>query len=201
MKVSFTTACIGGLLLLTACSEAPKKTAEPEKPPEPVTGRYSLYQMYPRARAWATDVQPLNCTNINLPEAAKSEPGKSLAWQCVFVSASLGRARRFTYSVIESPGNVYKGVFQSTEERWSGQQKPFLLAALKTDSDEVFATALKRGAAYAKKHPDMPVNFLLEVNNRFPNPTWRVIWGDSITVSGFSIYVDASSGEYLQTAH
>ena len=85
---------------------------------------------------------------------------------------------------------------------WSGPhgtQKPFLIAAVKTDSDEVYKTALKKGADYDKKHPDMPIVFLLEKTDRFPNPAWRVIWGGSAGTSNFSIFVDASTALYLQT--
>ena len=45
----------------------------------------------------------------------------------------------------------------------------------------------------------MPVTFLLEFTKRFPNPAWRVIWGESVGTSDFSIFVDATTGEYLET--
>ncbi len=188
-------------LFATGCSESPPPAAEkkePEKPAEPVTGRYATYQMLAAARGWAPDVQLLRVNSIGLTEVKASE-GKAGAWQAVFVSPSRRRARTYTYSVVNSAGNLRKGVFAGLEESWSGSGKPFLAAALKTDSDEVYKTALGKGADYAKKHPDMPVTFVLELVPRFPDPAWRVIWGESASTSNFSIYVDAMTGKYLQT--
>jgi hypothetical protein len=45
----------------------------------------------------------------------------------------------------------------------------------------------------------MPINFQLELTARFPNPCWRVIWGETISKSNYSILVDASTGAYQQT--
>lgn len=192
------------LLILGGCSEAPKKVEEkkkePEKPAEPVTGRYAVYQMFNAARAWAPDIQALKLNSILLPEV-KREPGKAAAWQVTFVSPGKNRARSYTYSVVEAEANLHKGVFAGLEESWSGggANKPFLMAALKTDSDAAYETALKKGADYAKKNPNKPVSYLLELTSRFPNPAWRVIWGESVGTSNFSIFIDASTGEYLQT--
>ncbi|MBL8174002.1 MAG: hypothetical protein JNK48_04990 [Bryobacterales bacterium] len=190
------------ILLSSACSEAPKKEAkkkEPEKPPEPVTGRYAFYQMFASARNWATDLQPLQLQSIPLKEV-KSGEGKYGAWQCMFVSPSKGRLKTYTYSVIEAGGNLHKGVFALQDESFSGsrgQAKPFLIAALKTDTDDVWRTAADKSKDYMKKNPDMPISFLLELTPRFPNPAWRVVWGERVSMSNYSIFVDATSGEFL----
>jgi hypothetical protein len=192
------------LLLLAGCGESPKpvteKPKEPEKPPAPVTGRWAFHQMFSAARGWALDCQGLRVRSIHLPEV-KAEPGKSGAWEATFISPSRNKARTYTYSVIEAPGNLHKGVFAGLEESYSGRPKPFLIAALKTDTDAVYKTALTqgKGAAYANKNPDKNVLFLLEATERFPNPAWRVVWGESVSTSNFSILVDASTGLYLQT--
>lgn len=193
------------LVLLCACSEAPKtapdaKKKEPAKPAEPVSGRYALYQMYTAARGWAPDATPLALRSIHITQV-KSIPGRTGAWQATFVSASRSRARSYTYSVVQSEGNLYKGVFAGLEENYSGprgQSKPFLIAAIKTDSDEVYKTALKKSEDYEKKFPGKPISFLLELTSRFPNPAWRVIWGESVGTSNYSVFVDASTGEFLQ---
>ncbi|MBI3679603.1 MAG: hypothetical protein HY235_04325 [Acidobacteria bacterium] len=194
------------LLLLAACSEAPKeivkKKKEPEKPPEPVSGRYAFHQMYMYARTnWALDTQGLQLASLPIAEV-KPEGGKYGAWQGMFASPSKGRSRIFTYSVVEAGGNLHKGVFGGPEEGFRGQRgqaRPFLIAALKIDSVEAYQTAIKKGAAYVKKNPDMPVSFLLELTPRFPDPTWRVIWGESASHSNYSIFVDATTGDYLAT--
>ena len=194
-------------MLFSACSEEPKKAAEkapPPPPPEPVSGSTAFFRMYTAARGWAADVQALGMNSINLPEV-KREPGKAAAWQVMFVSPEKQRARPYTYSVIEAPGNLHKGVFAGNEEGWSGPRgpaKPFMMQALKIDSDAAYQTALKKGkkaAEYIKANPDKSVVFLLEQTNKFPSLTWRVIWGESVGTSNYSVFVDASSGEYLET--
>ena len=190
------------LLLLAGCSSdtsAPQKKVE-VKPAEPVTGRQALQKMYVAARGWAPDIQPLKVTSILLPEV-KAEPGKAAAWQAIFVSPSQGKARSYTYSVVESEGNLHQGVFGGTDQSWSGpsgSSKPFLMAAVKIDSDQAYQTALKKGADYDKKNPGKPINFLLELTSQFPDTTWRVIWGESVGTSNFSVFVDASTGGYLE---
>jgi len=191
------------LLLLAGCSTetpAPQKKAE-EKPAEPVTGVQALHQMYVAARGWAADIQIVRLTSILLPEV-KAEPGKAAAWQAIFLSASQNKAKSYTYSVVESEGNLHKGVFAGFDQSYSaGAAKPFLIAAVKFDSDQVYQTALKKAADYEKKNPGKPITFLLESNSKFPDVSWRVIWGESAGTSNFSIFVDGSTGQYLETIH
>jgi hypothetical protein len=141
-------------------------------------------------------------TSIHLPEV-KAVPGKAAAWQATFVSPGRQRARSYTFSVIESSGNLHKGVFAGNEEGWSGRgPKPFLVPALKVDSTEAYDTAVKKGrkaAEYIKANPDKNVSFLLEQNNKYPDLSWRVIWGESVGTSNYSVFVDATTGEYLET--
>jgi hypothetical protein len=192
-------------LIFAGCSEPAKtgaiKPKESGPPPTPVSGRSALQRMYIQARAWAPDAQPLRLSSFNLKEVASDE-GKCGAWQATFVSQQRGKARTYTYSVIESPGNVHEGVLPGREEGWSGphgQTRPLLLQAVKADSDEAYTAAVKKSSDYLKKNPGVPVQFLLESTPRFPNPAWRVIWGETIGTSDYSVFVDASTGEYLQT--
>lgn len=193
------------LLALVSCSEPPKTTEkaapkEPEKPAEPVTGRSALQQMYGAARAWAPDAQVFRLNSIPV-EKVKAEPGKAGAWQAIFVSTARQKARGWTYSVVEAEGNLHKGVFAGLDESYpsGGQARPFSFLAIKVDSDDAYQTALKKSAEYVKKNPDKPITFLLESNKRFPDPAWRVIWGESVGTSNYSVFVDASTGGFLQT--
>jgi hypothetical protein len=101
------------------------------------------------------------------------------------------------------PGSdLRKGVFGGEEEIWvPGQTRPFFIQAVKTDAVAAYAIAMKKGAEYAKKHPDMPVKFLLEWSKMLRNPAWRVIWGESVAMSNFSVYVDATTGQFVKIAH
>jgi hypothetical protein len=193
------------LVLLSACSEAPPSTAgkksEPATPAEPVTGQSAFFKMYGMAHGWAPDVQALRMRSVPLAQV-KSEAGKAGAWEATFVSPSRGRARTYTYSVVEAEGNLHKGIFAGLEETYSGprgQTQPFLTAAVKVDTDKAYETALKKSADYVKKNPDMPVTFLLELTPRHPGPAWRVIWGASASTSNYSILVDSATGDYMET--
>jgi len=207
MRLFFATAATF-VVLLTSCSETPQKkeekAAEPAKPPEPVTGKYALYQMYTAARGvLGADIEPVKLTSIRLAEV-KAEAGKAAAWQATFVSARAQKAKSYTYSVVESEGNLHKGVFAGQDETYSAGPrgpKPFPMAAVKTDTDAALETAKKKAVDYEKKNPDKPIMFLLEKTEKFPDPAWRVIWGESVGTSNFSVLVDASTGDYLQTLH
>jgi hypothetical protein len=73
------------------------------------------------------------------------------------------------------------------------------MAAIKIETDAAYKTALENGGAeYEKKNPDKPVTFLLEKVAKHPNPVWRVIWGESVSQSNFSVYVDASTGDFRE---
>jgi hypothetical protein len=193
------------ILILGGCSEEPQHNPGQLKdhghPAAPATGRFAFQRMYIQARTWAPDAEPLRISSFNLKEVT-SEGGKCGAWQATFVSAARNKARTYTYSVVESPGNVHEGALAGREEPWSGprgQERPFLQQALRIDSDEAFAAAAKVSVDYLKKNPKMPVLFLLELTPRFPNPTWRVLWGETIGTSDYSVFIDASTGKPLQT--
>jgi hypothetical protein len=189
-------------LLLTACSE-PAKIAEKkeEKPLEPITGRQAFQQVYPASRAWAPDAQPMQVTSIRLDEV-KAEPGKSGAWQVQFVSASRGRAKSWTWSAVESSGNLHKGVFAGQEAGWSGprgQARPWAIQALHIDTPDAYETAVKHADTFFRRVKDPPpVNFLLESTPRFANLYWRVMWGETAGTADFTVFIDASTGQFLE---
>jgi len=186
--------------LLIACSDAPppeKKIAEP--PPTPVTGRQAFQQTFGMARTWAGDAQPIQVRSINLPNP-KSEDGKAGAWEIVYVSPSRSRQRIYTWSAVEQGSDLHKGVFGAPDDVWSahGQQRPFLAAAIKIDTPEALQTAIEHSKEYFKDSKPKPqVNFQLEWTSYHPSVTWRVYWGNSISVAEWTAFIDASSGAYL----
>jgi hypothetical protein len=197
--------------ILTACSETPvTNTAakkEPEKP-EPVTGQTALYRMYQSARSWANDAQVLKLTSLHIGEAPDAAPatGAAPAWQATFTSQARSQARTYTYSIVEAPGNLHKGTFAGPEEGWSGPRgvnSPFLIAAVKVDTDAAYKTAMQtvqsKAADYDKKNPKKPITYILEKTSKHPDPAWRIVWGESVGTSNFSVLIDASTGQYLET--
>src|ERR1700691_6549417 len=99
------------MLVLSSCSDAPKTVQEkpPPKPPEVLTGRQAFQRMYPQARAWAPDAQPLEIRSVNLAQV-KADQGKAGAWQVVFVSPSLEKVKTYTYSAVEADGGLHARV-------------------------------------------------------------------------------------------
>jgi hypothetical protein len=191
-------------LLLTSCSGGPPgaEQKEPEKALEPVTGQSGLYKMYQVARSWAPDAKVLKMNSMPLSQVPSVPPGTAAAWQATFTSEAKSQARTYTYSIVEDlPNNLHKGVFAGMEEGWSGPREdnqPFLIAAVKIETDAAYKTALAQAADYDKKNPGKPITLLLEKNPNFPDPVWRVIWGESVGTSNFSIYVDATTGLFLE---
>jgi hypothetical protein len=160
--------------------------------------------MYPSARSWALDATPLRLRDIRLTQV-QSEKGKAGAWEAVFVSPSQGKSRTYTYSAVEAEGNLHQGVFAGLEEGYAGGTRgpsfPFEIAAIKIDSDQAYDAAAEKSADYMKKNPGKVMSFVLERTNRFPDLTWRVIWGESVSTSDYSVYIDASTGKFLEKMH
>jgi len=193
---------LAAVLLLAGCSEPAKKAEKKVEPPlEPITGRSEFFKAYAAARAWAADAEPLQVVSIRLPEVS-AEPGKAGAWQIQFASASRGKSRAWTWSAVESAGNLHKGLFALGEDPWSGprgQSRPFPMQALKIDTDAAYETALKHAETFFKKVKERPpVNFMLESTPRFPNAYWRVMWGETVGTADFTVFVDATSGGFLE---
>ncbi len=185
-------------LLLAGCSDSPAPvTKAPEPPPAPITGRQAFQYMYGSSRIWATDSMPLTIRSMTVP-GVKPENGKAGAWEVVFVSEMMGRARTYTWSAVETE-NVHKGVFPGPQESWhaGGPNQSFSPALLKVDTTEALEAATKISGPYLNKPGQRPpVSYLLnyESATRFPNPLWRVLWGGSVSSAEYTVAVDATTG-------
>lgn len=195
---AFVAACC---FLFASCSDTTtvKQPAKAPEKPEAITGRRAFQQMYVMARGWAVDVQPVLLQSMNLPQV-KSNAGKAGAWEAIFYSPASGKTKMYTWSAVEAEGNLHQGVFAGQEES-PRSQKPFLLAAIQKDSDDAYKVAMEKSAEYAKKNPNMPMLYILEMTDRFPQLVWRVVWGESVGTSDYSVYVDAATGQFLGRFH
>jgi hypothetical protein len=186
------------ILLLSSCSEAPTETKvkEPEKPPAPITAQQAFRYTYPAARAWAGDSLPLRLRSIHLTDVP-AEPGKAGAWEIIYVSPSQQQARIYTWSAIEASETLHKDVFAGKPQAWSasGQEKPFMASDFHIDTPAALETATTNNKDYLDKPGTKPsVNFLLEFTPRFPDPVWRVMWGETAGSAESTVFVDAGSG-------
>jgi hypothetical protein len=194
MKILFPLAAI---LLLSACSDAPPVKKAPEKPPAPLTGREGFYKTYPAAHTWSTDALPMRVRSIDLNEL-KAEGGRAAAWEVTYTSETKGRSKVYTWSAVEAEG-IHQGVFGNQDDAWrpGGPEKSFPIQALKVDTPDVLQTAIEHSVTYFKNLGTKPhPKFVLEYTSRYPNPSWRVYWGDSVSTAEWSVFVDAATGAY-----
>ena len=194
-------------LLLAGCSTSPtaQKKAEPKKPPEPVSGQSAIFNMYQVARTWAPDAMLLKLESAHMSEVAP-QPGKYGLWRAVFVSQPRKVKRDFTYAAADGEGGIIKGVRPGMESMYlpNPQVHPLAIQEVKVDTPKALETAMQeveKDKAMKKvltDNKDLPIHFLLEWTGSDVKPTWRVIYGPSISQSKFSIFIDAYTGKFVK---
>jgi len=198
MRILFAAAAA---MLLAGCSDSPAPVSKPaEAPPAPISGRQAFQYMYGSSRIWASDSMPLTIRSLSAP-GVEPEKGKAGAWEVVFVSEMMTRARTYTWSAEEAEG-LHKGVFPGQQESWrgGGPNRLFSPALLKVDTTEALEAATTVAAPYLNKPGTRPpVSYLLqyEAASRFPNPTWRVMWGGTVSSAEYTVSVDATTGKVV----
>lgn len=193
-------------LVLASC-EAPKPSSdaktnsgakEASAPSGPVSGKTAFWEMYKSAHSWAADLVPLSLESKSVP-GVKNGEGKAAMWTATFGSARRQEARTFSYSVIASPPDIYKGVTVGNSLPWMGPTPAALAFAtsdLAIDSDAAYTTAWAQAAPWTKSHPGKEVSFTLGSAERFAGPVWYVLWGDK--KSGYAVFVDAKTGTVIK---
>lgn len=200
--------CVALTGLVSCSSEAPapagkKEEKKAEPPAAPVTGQSAVFSMYQVARAWSGDVVLLRVENIPITEV-KPDDGKYGAWRAIFVSPGKSQKRSFTYSVVDAEGGLFKGVRPGAAQPYtsSNLMQTFSIVDFKTDSPAALEAAKRvpETAGYIKKNPELPVQYIAEWPSQLPSPAWRVVWGQSVGTSNYSVYIDAISGKFLKKA-
>ncbi len=198
-RLALTPGCLT-ILLLASCSTPQPAQKAAEAPAQPLTGLTALFRMYQVARAqWALDAQVVKMSSMHVEGVPEPPPGQSAAWEATFYSPSLGRARTYTDSIVEQLPDLHKDVFGGPQESYTGAS--FLIAAVKKDTESAYQTALAKAGKAAERYAGKPVLILLEKDPKYPDPAWRIVWGESVSTSNLSIFIDASTGEYLETMH
>jgi hypothetical protein len=182
------------VLLMVACSEAPKETEKPF-PSTPVTGKTAFWELYRSAHSWSADIVPLKLESMSAP-GVKNENGNAAIWKGTFGSSSKREAREIIYATVAMPPDIIKGINVGHQITWSGPTRDalaFQTSDLTTDSDAAYKTALAKADPWLKKHPGKDVSFTLGNSSRWGTPVWYVLWGDSKT--GYSVFVNVKTGE------
>ncbi len=188
------------ICLLAACSTPQPASETKAEPPQPLTGLTALFHMYQVARAsWAADAQVVKMSSMHVEGVPEAPPGQATAWEATLYSPSQGRARSYTDSIVEQLPELHKDVFGGPQESFTGDSFP--IAAVKKDTESAYQTALTKAGKAAEPFAGQPVLILLEKNAKYTDPAWRIVWGESVSTSELSIFVDASTGEYLGTMH
>jgi len=66
------------------------------------------------------------------------------------------------------------------------------------DTPAALETAMSSSKAYLDKPGTKPaVNFLLEFTPRFQDPVWRVMWGETVGLAEYTVFVDAATGQLV----
>lgn len=186
------------VLLMTACSEAPKATPaanESSTPAGPISGKTAFWPMYKAAYSWAKDIMPLKLESKDT-SGTNNENGDAGMWSATFGSYAKHQAVVITYAVAAHPPDFSKGINVGHPVPWGGPSHdvmPFQTSDLVVDSDAAYKTALAQAEPWVKKHPDKEVSLLMGNNpTRFSFPVWYVLWGDN--KSGYSVFVNAKTG-------
>ncbi len=197
-------AVIVAVLVLTACSEAPKQQTKPEAetkqaagPSEPVSAKTAFWEMYKLAHSWTPDIMLLSLASKDVP-GIKNEAGKAAMWTAIFASTGRQEVRTLTYSIVDRPPDIRKGVDVTRPMPWAGptrQAMPFQTSDFAVDSEAAYQTALAMAGAWVKKHPDKEASFTLGHASRFPAPVWYILWGDN--KSGYFVLVNATTGKTI----
>ena len=199
-RFALSSGCLAVCLLAGCSATPPAAENKTEPPPEPLTGLSALFQMYQSARAsWALDAQVVKMSSVRMEGVPSAPPGKSVVWEATFYSPSLGRARSYTDSIIEVLPELHKDVFAGPQQEYNGGSFP--IAAVKKDTESAYQTALAKAGKAVESYAGQPVLILLEKNSKYPDPAWRIVWGESVSTAVISVFVDASTGEYLATMH
>ena len=89
------------------------------------------------------------------------------------------------------------GARRSLESDQSGQAIPH--RGLQDDTPDALQTAIDKSPEFlSKPGAKPPVNFILESTARFPDPAWRVMWGEVGSTALNSVFVDATTGKFLE---
>lgn len=182
--------------ILAGCtSQAPQAPPKPA-PPDLLTGRSAVQQLYIAARGWAADARPYELQSTAISDA-NGRDGKASIWHGAFASASSHKSKPYSWLGIDSP-DASRGVSPGTEDNYA-PGNDFDIQFLKIDSDKALEVAQKHGGDKIQSDdPKLPVTFLLDWNRGENNLVWHVIYGNSRNDAKQVFDVDATTGSFIR---
>jgi hypothetical protein len=185
------------LAVISGCSSESNQPAPKPQPPELMTGRAAMQQLYIAARGWAADARPYQLQSQVIGDS-KGKDGKAAIWRAAFASAARG-SKPYSWSGVDSPdGSSPRGISPGTQDSYS-PSGAFDVAFLKVDSDQAFEVAQKKGGdKVLTEAPDTPVSYLLDWSPSGNNLVWHVIYGNSRNDAKLVVDLDASTGEFIR---
>src|SRR5205807_5214252 len=168
--------------LLLGCSSPSGKESSSKPQPaatELETGRIAIQRMFPPARFWAPDAQPMRLESEPTQES-NGHDGKSGLWRATFASPDKAKAETFSWSGLSNP-DTPRGVDHGAPESFDSSNRstqPFQLGFLKVDSDKAFEVAQAHGGKQLlAKDPTARVKYVLDWNPQTSQLKWRVAYG------------------------
>jgi hypothetical protein len=188
--------------MLSACnSSAPPKTAKQPKPAEYLSGREAFQMLYMAAHSIGADVEPYRMESRYTKDSPTSE-GKSGLWRADFASSSKKLSKTFSWSGLAGPDAPERGVSHGSDDTYNpGNSATHVFAPqfLKVDSDQALKVAQQHGGAkLTAADPGQPISYMLDFDARKNQLIWHVIYGSSQFDAKLTVFVDATTGEFLR---
>ncbi|HMF90728.1 MAG TPA: hypothetical protein VKL40_08805 [Candidatus Angelobacter sp.] len=185
-------------VVFLGCNENASKTASAPKANQFETGRFALQKMYPSARLWSPDAQPVNVASSSTTDSTGHD-GKSSNWRAVFASRSRQKSQPFTWTgMADASRKIDHGVEDSYNPNNRSMQS-WDPNFLKVDTDQAFSVAQQHGGKQLlEKDPNLGISYLLDFDPASNQLRWHVIYGGSGSSGRLTVMVDASSGEFLR---
>jgi hypothetical protein len=198
----FLNALLAATLTLSACnSSAPPKTVMQPKPAEYLSGREAFQTLYSAAHSIAADVEPYRMESRYTKDSPASD-GKSALWRADFASPSKKLSKTFSWSGLAGPDAPERGVSHGADDTFNpgnSTTQIFTPQFLKVDSDQALEVAQKHGGAkLTGADPGQPIFYMLDFNARKNQLIWHVIYGTNQFDAKLTVFVDATTGEFLR---
>jgi hypothetical protein len=187
------------VLAFLGCDNAPKTASStPPKTNQFETGRFALQKMYPSARFWSPDAQPVSLSSSATTDS-NGHDGKSGSWRALFASRSRQKSEPFLWSGM---ADATRKIDHGVEDNYNPSNRSMQAwdpNFLKIDTDQAFSVAQQHGGKQLlEKDANLGVSYLLDFDPTSNQLRWHVVYGGSGSSGRLTVMVDASTGDFLR---